>query len=349
MIFIKFHLQEQILQMQISSFLTRTREQAGHETLAQILKRRLQSPVCFWSCNYCTCLWRPQSDGHTRLSRQIDVNINIRGSVNIADVRQQAHKCNCSWAECDSSASESVFLALACWACWGFGAWEVFGEETRDDKWPQERCLVSSSVCVCMYCGLLILRRSRDQSAQGPTFYASVLNMQMQPVDFFFFFSLRPPSSDSIKNLLVIRFCAAVGSAFSFFLPTTVGGEEWKGGGGNHVRSTQRAPKLDHVSAPTRSLRMRHKSPLMSWKMAGNQMCTTYGINATEMSLLTKNKKLSVWGKVFISFRFISHYYFLFFMAQTDLRFEALKLFPLLLIAILQWAAQSSLSKCIQK
>lgn len=188
MIFIKFHLQEQILQMQISSFLTRTREQAGHETLAQILKRRLQSPVCFWSCNYCTCLWRPQSDGHTRLSRQIDVNINIRGSVNIADVRQQAHKCNCSWAECDSSASESVFLALACWACWGFGAWEVFGEETRDDKWPQERCLVSSSVCVCMYCGLLILRRSRDQSAQGPTFYASVLNMQMQPVDFFFFF-----------------------------------------------------------------------------------------------------------------------------------------------------------------
>lgn len=81
-----------------------------------------------------------------------------------------------------------------------------------------------------MYCGLVILQRSRDQSAQGPTFYASVLNMQMRPVDFFFFLSLRP-SSDSIKNPLVIRFCAAVGSAFSFFLPTTVGDEEKKGGG----------------------------------------------------------------------------------------------------------------------
>lgn len=168
------------------------------------------------------------------------------------------------------------------------------------------------SVCVCIVvlwsCGDHVINLHR-----GRHFTPVCWICKCSRLIFFFFLSLRPPSSDSIKNPLVIRFCAAVGSAFSFFLPTTVGGEEWKGGGRNHVRSTQRAPKLDHVSAPTRSLRMRHKSPLTSWKMAGNQMCTTYGINATEMSPLTKDKGLSYEGRSL--FHFISfHFTLLFFI-----------------------------------
>lgn len=145
----------------------------------------------------------------------------------------------------------------------------------------------------------------------------TVANILHQDVEYanvagWFFFFYIPFPVTVWKNQLLIRFCAAVGSAFSF-LQATVGGWNGQAGKGSsiHVRSTQRVPKLDHVSAPTRSLQMEHKSPLTSWKMTGNQICTTYGINAMEMSLLTENRSLSVKGKDFTSFSFI-------FWAQTE-------------------------------
>lgn len=185
----------------------------------------------------------------------------------------------------------SMHPTFTCWACWGF--WPKGSFRWENVEWQMATAVLPiQHFTVCIH--NLILQQSCDQFAQWPTFYTRMLNMQIQLVDFFFLYVLFRVTV--WKNQLVIRFCAAVGYAVSFSLQAAVG--VWNGqagkGIGIHVRSTQPVPKLDHVSASTRSLQMEHKSPLTSWKMTGNQFCTIYGINAMEISLLTKNKRLSV-------------------------------------------------------
>lgn len=160
-----------------------------------------------------------------------------------------------------------------------------------NDKWPQQCCLFCISLCVrvCIMCSC---SDHVTNLYSGQHFTPGCWTCKCSYF-LFLFFSLEPVHKNS---QLVIRFCAAAGYVCSFFLRATVGA--WNGQAakesGVHVRSTQRVPKLDHVSAPTRSLQMEHKSPLTTWKMTGNQICTMYGINAMEMRPLTETRSLSV-------------------------------------------------------
>lgn len=177
-----------------------------------------------------------------------------------------------------------------------FGPKKVFGEKMWNDKWPQQFCLFSISLCVYIIwsCSNHVINLHSDQHFTPGCWICKSSWL------IFFFSSFTSSLAVAVwKNQLVIRFCAAVGYAVSFSLQAAVG--VWNGAAGKgvgiHVRSTQPVPKLDHVSASTRSLQMEHKSPLTSWKMTGNQFCTIYGINAMEMSLLTKNRRLSLYGE----------------------------------------------------
>lgn len=179
MIFIKFYLGEQISQMQISSILTGTREQARRDTRSQ------KACTDYWgvvashqfvfkvvtAVRACDDLRVTDTESQPANRRQ---HLH-QGLHEFADVRQQTHKCHCSGAEWDFSASDSRLLSLLRF----LARRKFFSEKMWNDKWPPQRCLFSLSVCV-----YTLRSCSDDQYAQWTKFYTRMVNMQML-VDFF--------------------------------------------------------------------------------------------------------------------------------------------------------------------